>query len=242
MALTTDPAERKQTERDQLAHQKRSRAVTPLIKYVAAEKAVEMARRCIQIHGGVGYTREYGAEKLLRDAIVFPIYEGTSQIQALMAMKDNLMAVMREPQTFLKDAARAKVLSLTSRDPLERRVARIQSLALASIQNLMTRIVGDKLRQLNKRNPTSWLGTLKDWDPKRDFGPAMLHAERLTMLLADKAIGEVLLEQARNHPEREEVLVRFLERAEPRAHNLHQIITTTGDRLLRRLQVMEETA
>jgi hypothetical protein len=41
-----------------------------------------MARRNIQIHGGVGYTTEYGAEKLLRDALVMPIYEGTSQIQS----------------------------------------------------------------------------------------------------------------------------------------------------------------
>jgi hypothetical protein len=46
----------------------------------------------LQIHGGVGYTKEYGAEKLLRDALVMPIYEGTSQIQSLMAMKDAMSA------------------------------------------------------------------------------------------------------------------------------------------------------
>ena len=40
-----------------------------------------MARMNLQIHGGSGYMREYGAEKLLRDAMVMPIYEGTSQIQ-----------------------------------------------------------------------------------------------------------------------------------------------------------------
>ena len=34
-------------------------------------------RRCVQIHGGNGYMTEYGAEKLLRDAMVMPIYEGT---------------------------------------------------------------------------------------------------------------------------------------------------------------------
>ena len=72
--------------------------MTPLIKYFGAEKAVEIARRCVQIHGGVGYTRDYGAEKLLRDAMVLPIYEGTSQIQALMATKDALVGVLRNPQ------------------------------------------------------------------------------------------------------------------------------------------------
>ena len=42
-----------------------ARRVTPLLKYLGAEKAVESARRCVQIHGGVGYTKDYGAEKLL---------------------------------------------------------------------------------------------------------------------------------------------------------------------------------
>jgi len=70
--------ERKRLERE-ISKQKRvSRRYTPLLKYLAAEKAVEIARRCLQIHGGAGYTTEYGAEKLLRDAMVMPIYEGTS--------------------------------------------------------------------------------------------------------------------------------------------------------------------
>ncbi|MFI5302395.1 MAG: acyl-CoA dehydrogenase family protein, partial [Polyangiales bacterium] len=72
-----------------------SRRLTPLLKYLASEKAVEVARRNVQIHGGVGYTKEFGAEKLLRDALVLPIYEGTSQIQSLMAMKDTLLGIVR---------------------------------------------------------------------------------------------------------------------------------------------------
>ena len=80
------------------AEQKRrtwaSRKATPLLKYVTSEKAVEMGGN-IQIHGGSGYMREYGAEKLLRDSLVLPIYEGTSQIQCLMAMKDNLLPLFK---------------------------------------------------------------------------------------------------------------------------------------------------
>ena len=41
----------------------------------------------------------------------------------------------------------------------------------------------------------------------------MLHAERLTQILTDEAICELLLEQAMRHPEREDVLERYLERA-----------------------------
>jgi len=75
----------------------------------------------------------------------------------------------------------------------------------------------------------------KNWDPKRDFAFAMLHAERLIQLLGDVMIAELLLDQARQHPERAEVLERHLERAEPRARYLHDQITTTGQRLLEKL-------
>ncbi len=60
----------------------------------------------------------------------------------------------------------------------------------------------------------------------------MLHAERLTRLLADEMIAEVLLAQARRHPARRYALERHLERAEPRARFLNDEITSTGQRLL----------
>src|SRR5689334_18042082 len=42
-------------------HRLAARRALPLLKYLAAEKAVEMARLCLQIHGGNGYMREFGA-------------------------------------------------------------------------------------------------------------------------------------------------------------------------------------
>ena len=64
----------------------------------------------------------------------------------------------------------------------------------------------------------------------------MLHAERLTRVLCDEAIAERLLAQAQEHPERREVLERWVERAEPRCRGLVDEITSTGDRLLARLR------
>ena len=65
-----------------------------------------------------------------------------------------------------------------------------------------------------------------------DFSLAMLHAERLTRILADEAIAEILLAQAQDHPERRELLVRWLERAELRSRALHEELTTKGSRVL----------
>lgn len=217
-------------------HRVASRKLTPLLKYFGAEKSVEMGRRCIQIHGGVGYTTEYGAEKLLRDALVMPIYEGTSQIQALMAMKDTLMGVMKAPADFVREQAQARWTMLRSRDPLEQGVAKLSTLRGKALQALIVRTAGDKARHLKGVPMAQWPDTfLKDWNPKRDFAYAMLHAERLIRVLIDEAVAEILWNQAQAWPERRDVLERWLERAIPRSEWLVQEITTTGDRLLRTL-------
>ena len=214
-----------------------------LLKYFAAENSVEIARRGVQIHGGVGYTRDYGAEKLLRDAMVLPIYEGTSQIQSLMAMKDTLMGILKRPQQFVTRVGQANWRAVSARDPLERRVAKVQALSLSAQQHLMTKTALAKLGGLSGKPISSWRDTMtKDWDPKRDFALAMLHAERLTKLLVDEAVAEIFLAQAKKNPERRAVLERWLDRIEIRDRALHEEITTTGDRILQSLQTPSAAA
>ena len=150
-------ADAAQLAREAEGHRAAARRATPLLKYLAAEKAVELSRRCLQIHGGVGYMREYGAEKLVRDALVMPIYEGTSQIQSLMATKDTLTAIMRAPQDLLKRHAQARWRALSARDPLERRVARLQQLSLAAQQHVITRTLTDKVRAKVKAPKDAWI-------------------------------------------------------------------------------------
>jgi hypothetical protein len=216
-------------------HAKAARRLTPLLKYLATEKAVEIARRNMQIHGGVGYTKEYGAEKLLRDSLVLPVYEGTSQIQSLMAMKDTLFGIIKNPQEFVTRFGQARWRSVSARDALERRVAKIQVLSMSVQQFLLTRTAAGKLKTLSEVPVGKWGTALKDWDPRRDFALAMLHAERLTRILVDEAVAELLLEQAKAHPKRRDVLERWLARAELRAKALHEEITTTGERILAQL-------
>lgn len=217
----------------------RVRRATPLLKYLAAEKAVEVARRCLQIHGGNGYMRDYGAERLLRDATVLPIYEGTSQIQALMAMRDTLVGISKAPRAFAKRVMSSRWRALAARDVLERRVARLQQISASAQQHLITRTFAARMKALQGLPLRAWRRSLfEGWDPKRDFGIALLHAERLTRLLADEAIAEVLLAQAQRHPERRPLLERYLHRAEPRARFCHDEITSTGDLTLARLEAV----
>jgi len=57
-------------------------------KAFAADTAMRVAQDAVQVFGGYGYSKEYPVEKLFRDAKVFQIYEGTSQIQRLIIAKE----------------------------------------------------------------------------------------------------------------------------------------------------------
>jgi len=61
-----------------------------MAKQFASQIAVDAARECVQIHGGYGYMQEYGVERLMRDAKITQIYEGTSEIQEVVIARSVL--------------------------------------------------------------------------------------------------------------------------------------------------------
>jgi acyl-CoA dehydrogenase len=63
---------------------RRNTLYASMAKAFAADSAMEIATNAVQIFGGYGFSNEYPVEKLMRDAKVFQIYEGTSQIQRLI--------------------------------------------------------------------------------------------------------------------------------------------------------------
>ena len=55
-----------------------------MAKLFAAETAMEVTTKCVQLHGGYGYTRDYPVERMMRDAKITEIYEGTSEVQRMV--------------------------------------------------------------------------------------------------------------------------------------------------------------
>ena len=53
-------------------------------KLYAAEVAMEVTTKCVQLHGGYGYIKEYDVERMMRDAKITEIYEGTSEVQRMV--------------------------------------------------------------------------------------------------------------------------------------------------------------
>ena len=61
-----------------------------MAKLYAAEVAMQVTTMAVQLHGGYGYTREYDVERMMRDAKITEIYEGTSEVQK-MVISANLL-------------------------------------------------------------------------------------------------------------------------------------------------------
>lgn len=61
-----------------------------MAKLYAAEVAMEVTTKCVQLHGGYGYIKEYDVERMMRDAKITEIYEGTSEVQR-MVISANLL-------------------------------------------------------------------------------------------------------------------------------------------------------
>ena len=59
-------------------------------KLIAARTASDVTRRCLQLFGGYGYTRDYPIERMMRDAKITEIYEGTSEVQMMVIAGDLL--------------------------------------------------------------------------------------------------------------------------------------------------------
>lgn len=66
---------------------KKADALTPIVKGIGSEIANQNAYDCVQVHGGSGYMRDYVCERLYRDARITSIYEGTTQLQVVAAIR-----------------------------------------------------------------------------------------------------------------------------------------------------------
>jgi len=72
---------------DQKKYQRLAEIYTPLLKLVSSEYSNQIAYDSLQVHGGSGFMKDYPIERIYRDARITSIYEGTSQLQVVAAIK-----------------------------------------------------------------------------------------------------------------------------------------------------------
>ncbi len=80
---TLTPEERKEMKQ----YKKLADALTPMAKGLSSEYCNQNAYDCIQIHGGSGFMKDYACERVYRDARITSIYEGTTQLQVVAAIR-----------------------------------------------------------------------------------------------------------------------------------------------------------
>ncbi len=212
--------ERTQLERSLGMYQKRVRNWTPLIKWWCGERTVAHARTAMQILGGYGYTKEYRAEWWLREALILPIYEGTSQIQALMCIKDTLKSVIRQPTAFIEVALGLKVAALSQTDPLVRKLNRMKQTLNSAVVAILFKMVKENVRSsFSEVKPSDVLRLVKilakDLVKFENLSPALLHAERVCEMKALVAMGNCLIRDAATDPSRRWVAERFINKSLP---------------------------
>ena len=174
------------------------RELTPLVKWYGTEGAVRVCRLALQIHGGVGVVDEYDVGRFMRDSLITPIYEGTSQIQSLMAVKDLFKATMRRRRSLLRRGPSGLLADAS----FDGRVGSDFAAARGHIVGMWRGIIGGLMR---RKGPGLLRGESLD---DEDLGPILLHAERITEALAHTHVARVLAERARDIPERRRLAER----------------------------------
>nr|HRD08086.1 acyl-CoA dehydrogenase family protein [Saprospiraceae bacterium] len=71
-----------------------------MAKLFASEVAMRHSVEAVQVHGGYGYVKEYHVERLMRDAKITQIYEGTSEMQRIVISRAVLAGQLYEPIFF----------------------------------------------------------------------------------------------------------------------------------------------
>jgi alkylation response protein AidB-like acyl-CoA dehydrogenase len=201
-------------ERARLERELRDR--TPLVKWFAAERTLFIARTAVQVHGGYGVVQDYNVERHYRDALILPIYEGTSQIQALMSLKDQVKWALERKARLLLGPVRVEAPPDTRGDALRE---------LCAEYNRALR--GALLRSLG---PEGVLSALVGRAPARErFAYALLSAERLCAMLAYTRAAEALVASSAGVSARLRVADRFLHRALPLVR-MHGELVRSGER------------
>ena len=65
--------------------------ISAMTKLYCTDVAMEVTTDAVQVYGGYGFIKEYPVEKLMRDAKIMQLYEGTSQIQRLVIARETLL-------------------------------------------------------------------------------------------------------------------------------------------------------
>ncbi len=191
-----------------------TRKRTPLVKYYACELASVLTIKGIQVLGGYGYMKEYPVERIHRDIFGPLLYEGTSQIQALMALKDMVKYAVKEPKRFASNV----VFKHKWANPLKEGSEWMKN--FKTIHFKFKRKLVSLLLQTLKPEGTE-VFSLKSWAKEENINKLMTHAETLCQALAYIETLRVLCDHTNKEEERKVLYFRYRNLVQPRLEAIY---------------------
>ena len=201
-------------------YQRKLRDWTPLVKWWAGERSVIIARTCLQIHGGYGFTKEYEPERWLRESLILSIYEGTSEIQGLMCIKDTIKDLINSPKRFANSLVSTRMKVLAETDGIKKKYYKIKLTYLNSIVTLLMKLVKENVKDTYSEKKSSdivaLIKSLKETLTTFDnISPALLNASRICEMKAIVAMSRAAIDDMEQDGRRRGQALRFVNRWYP---------------------------
>ena len=231
--------EKKKIEDEIRFYKRKAREWTPLVKWYAGERSYTMARDTLQIHGGYGFTTEYQPEWWVRESLILSIYEGTSEIQALMCIKDTIKDVIRNPRRFAESFVALPVRILSEKDPLKKKYYRMKQLFNQALLKIFSKLVATNIKETISENKSSdiirMLKAIRNEATKfENISPALQHAARICEMKTYIALCSSAIQDGKIDENRKYVAERLLVRGINRLHFLKSEIEADEESFLRR--------
>lgn len=206
------------TEKEQVLYEDSKiwvRKRTPLLKYYGTEAFTSLSTKAIQVLGGYGFMKEYPVERIHRDSFAPLLYEGTSQIQALMALKDLIKYAMGEPKKFF-----ANIFFKHPTQDLLKGSNKWEKEFREDHYSFKKKMVKMLLKKLNPPKNMSLLKPQK-WVTEEKINALMENAETLCQGLAYMETLRVLAAHANIDASRADLFYRYRKLALPRLEAIY---------------------
>lgn len=190
---------------------------TPLVKMYGAETFTHLSQRGIQALGGYGFIEEYDASRYHRDSFAPLLYEGTSQIQALMAMKDLMKFIMRAPAKYFTGLVNANPIAnfFGAKSESESRFNSVQYDFKKNFVKLLIKTLKPGTNIADPAEAKKFFNA-KQWLKEENVMKLMVHAETIAQGLAYIETLRVLKNHANKDSSREDLFNRYYKLVAPR--------------------------
>lgn len=190
---------------------------TPLVKMYGAETFTLLSQRGIQALGGYGFIEEYDAARYHRDSFAPLLYEGTSQIQSLMAMKDLMKLIMRSPGKYFGSLVNTNPIAnfFGSNSEAESKYKKAKYRFKKNFVMLLVKTLRPETNLENPADTMKFFNT-KEWLKEENVMKLMVHAETIAHGLSWLETLRVLQAHATKDESRNELFERYYKLVRPR--------------------------